>query len=91
MILLATFAFESDYPIPYSVVSSPIISMPVWIVVILYKTHISLKRQDPLVPSPLELGLPIRIVIFGAYVVIGTWSVFVLTIPQSMHTYHSQT
>jgi hypothetical protein len=44
----------------------------IWIVVVLYKTHISLKRQSPLVSSPLELGLPIRIVIFGAYVVIGT-------------------
>ena len=47
-----------------------------WIVLIIYRVHLALKSQGSHLPSSMECGLPLRIVLFGAYVAIGMWLVF---------------
>jgi len=78
--LLATFFFEGEILLSLSFFFRHKLTLCLflaWIVLIIYKVHLALKSQGSHLPSSMECGLPLRIVLFGAYVAIGMWLVSV--------------
>jgi hypothetical protein len=43
----------------------------IWIIIVLYRRGMALRRQGSRLRTSMELGLPIRILIFGIYVAVG--------------------